>query len=130
VGYNREKSQIGKQFFLLYVFHNAGHFTSVVSYTTTESYAVYCIPENLQHCIPQRRRFSFVVSHNGKYFPPLWDTTEEVFFVVGYKGRGFFHCGIQWKRFFSILGYNGRGFFPLWDTMKKNYTTQNDIFKF
>jgi hypothetical protein len=31
----------------------------------------------------------------------------------------FFHCGIQRKRVFSVVGHNG-----------KNYTTQNDIFKF
>jgi hypothetical protein len=98
-------------------------FSSVVSYTITESYAAYCIPQynteelwdptkkNLPHCIPQRRRFSSVVSHKGRYFSPLWDTTEEIFSVVGYNGRGFpplwdtaedffFRCGIQWKRFF------------------------------
>jgi hypothetical protein len=76
--------------------------------------------KNLQHCIPQRRRFSSIVSHNGRYFiitqevffvmryngrsfPPLWDTTEEVFF----------YCGIQQKRFFSIVGYNGKKIYNL-----------------
>ncbi len=105
-------------------------FSSVVSYTRTESYPVYCIPQynteelkdptqkNLPHCIPQRRRFSSFVSHNERYFSPVWDTTEEVFSIVGYHRWGFpplwdsaedvfFRCWIQWKRFFSIVGYNG-----------------------
>ncbi len=89
-------------------------------YPTPQQNLVQCTvsQKNLLHCIPQRRRFSSIVSHNGKYFPPLWDTMEEVFFRcgiqqkklssnVGYNGRGFFHCGIQRKRFFSIVGYNG-----------------------
>jgi hypothetical protein len=68
--------------------------------------------KNLPHCIPQRRRFSSVVSHNGRYFPPLWDTTGEVFF----------HCGIQRKKLPSIVGYNGRGFFPFWDTTEEFFS--------
>jgi hypothetical protein len=90
-------------------------------YPTPRQNLVQCTvsQKNLQHCIPQRRRFSSIVSHNGRYFPPLWDTTEEVFF----------NCGIQRMRFFSVVGYNGRGFFhfgmqrrgffPLWNTMEK-----------
>jgi hypothetical protein len=65
--------------------------------------------KNFPHCIPQRRRFSSVVSHNGRYFPPLWDTTEKVFFS----------CGIQRKKLSTIVGYNGRGFFPFWDTTEE-----------
>jgi hypothetical protein len=95
--------------FFSFVSHDTGNFSSVVSYTTTESYAVYCIPENLQHCNLQRRRFSSVVSHIGRYFPLLWDSTEEVFF----------RCGIQWKKLSSVVGYNGRGFFSLWDTTEE-----------
>ncbi len=101
-------------------------------YPTPQQNLMQCTvsQKNLPQCIPQRRRFSSVVSHNGRYFPTLLDTTEEVFFhcgiqlkkfssIVGYNGRGFFYCGIQRKRCFSVVGYNG-----------KKYTTQNDIFKF
>jgi hypothetical protein len=130
VGYNRKQSQDGNKFFSV-VSYNAGYLSSVVSFTTTESYAVYCIQEKFSalypttpqvffRCIPQWKIFSSIVGYNGKGFFWLWDTTE----------KAFHHCGIQRKRFFSILGYNGRGFFPLWDTMEKNYTTQNGIFKF
>jgi hypothetical protein len=109
--------------------HNAGHFSSIVSYTSTESCAVYCIPEKSSAlypttpqvffcCIPQWKIFSsvvgyngrdffFVVGYNGRSFPPLWDTTEEVF---------------------SIVGYNRRGFFPLWDTMEKKNIQRRKIF--
>jgi hypothetical protein len=129
VGYNRrgffplwdatENSlKMANKFFSV-VSHNAGNFSSVVSFTTTESYAVYCIPEKFSalypttpqvffrcipqwkiflHCGIQRKRFFLVVGYNGKSFPPLWDTTEEVFF----------HFGIQQKRFFSVVGYNGK----------------------
>jgi hypothetical protein len=51
--------------------------------------------QNIMHCIPQCRRFSFVVSHNGRDFPPLWHLTKEVFLC----------CGIQWRWFFSFVGY-------------------------
>jgi hypothetical protein len=105
--------------FFSIVSHKAGNLSSIVSYTTTESYAVYCIPEKSSalypttpqvffQCIPQWKIFSsivgynrrgfFVVGYNGKSFPPLWDTTEEVFSILGYNGRGFFRCGIQWKK--------------------------------
>ncbi len=110
--------------FFSFVSHDAGNFSCVVSYTTAESYAVYCIPEKSSalypttpqvffRCIPQWKMFSsvvgynvggfFVVGYNGRSFPPLWNhnTMEEFFF---------------------FLGYNGRGFFPLWDTMEKNDT--------
>ncbi len=71
-------------------------------YPTPQQNLVQCTvsQKNLQHCIPQHRKFSSVVSHNGRYFLPLWDTTEEVFF----------RCGIQQKKLSSIVGYNGRGF--------------------
>jgi hypothetical protein len=88
------------------VSHNAGKFSSVVSYTSTESCAVYCIPEKSSalyptipqvffHCIPQWKIFSSIVGYNGRGFYSLWDTTEEAVL----------HCEIQQKRFF-----------PLWDT--------------
>ncbi len=87
-------------FFLLY------HTTQEVFlplYPTPQQNLMQCTvsQKNLQHCIPQRRRFSSVVSHNRRYFPPLWDTMEEVFFG----------CGIQRKKLFSSVGYNGRCFF-------------------
>ncbi len=68
--------------------------------------------KNFSHCIPQRRRFSSVVSHNGRYFPPLWDIMEKVFFS----------CGIQRKKLSTIVGYNGRGFFPFWNTMDEVFS--------
>jgi hypothetical protein len=68
--------------------------------------------KNLLHCIPQRRRFSSIVSHNGRYFPPLWDTTGEVFF----------RCGLQWKKLSSIVGYNRRGFFHFWHTTEEVFS--------
>ncbi len=133
VGYNRRgffplwdttenNLRMANNFFSI-VFHNAGNISSIVSYTTTESYAVHCIPEKSStlypttpqvffHCIPQWKIFS----SNGRGFFSLWDTTEEPSSIVGYNSRGFFHFGIQRKRFF-----------PLWDTVEKNYTTQNDI---
>jgi hypothetical protein len=103
------------------VSHNAVNFSSVVSYTSTESCAVYCIPEKSSALFPTTpqvflrcikiqwkifssvvryngRGFFFVVGYNGRSFPPLWDTTEEVFSIVGYNGRDFFRCGIQWKK--------------------------------
>ncbi len=80
------------------VSHTAGNHSSAVSFTTTESYAVYCIPEKSSALYPTTPQVSSVVSHNGRYFPPLWDITEEVFF----------HFGIQRKRFFSVVGYNGK----------------------
>jgi hypothetical protein len=119
VGYNR------RGFFLLWdttennlrmankfssiVSHNAGNLSSVVSYTTTESYAVHCIPKKSSamypttpqvffRCIPQWKIFSYGVGYNRRGFFSLWDTTEEAFL----------HCGIQRKRFFSIVGYNGK----------------------
>jgi hypothetical protein len=140
VGYNRRgffplwdttenNLKMANKFFSI-VSHNAGNVSSVVSYTITESYAVYCIPEKSSALYPTMPEVFFRVSHNGRYFPPLWDTTEEVFFrcgiqqkklssIVGYNGRGFFHFGIQRKRFF-----------PLWDTVEKNHTTENDILNF
>ncbi len=105
--------------FFSIVSHNAGNLSSVVSYTTTESYTMYCIPEKSSTLYPttpqvffryptmediflhyeiQWKRFSFVVGYNGRSFPPLWDTTDEVFF----------HFGILRKKFFSVAGCNGK----------------------
>ncbi len=83
-------------------------------YPTPQQNLMQCTvsQKNLPHCIPQRRRFSSVVSlngkkrkriffilgYNGRSLPPLWDTTEEVFSIVGYNWRGFFRCGIQWEK--------------------------------
>jgi hypothetical protein len=61
------------------VSHNAGNLSSVVSFTTTESYAVYCIqekffalypttPQVFFRCIPQWKIFSSIVGYNGKGF--------------------------------------------------------------
>ncbi len=94
------------------VSHNAGNFSSVVSYTSTESCAVYCIPEKSSalypktlhvffRCIPQWKIFSSVVGYNERVFFSLWDTTEEAFL----------HSGIQRKRFF-----------PLWDTTEEVFS--------
>jgi hypothetical protein len=82
-------------------------------YPTPQQNLVQCTvsQKNLQYCIPQRGRFSSVVSHNGRYFPPLWNTTEEVFFVVGYNERSFPLLWDTTEEVFSIVGYNGRGFF-------------------
>ncbi len=102
--------------FFSIVSHKAGHFSSVVSYTTTESYAVYCIPEKSTALYPAG-------------FLPLYPTMEDIFLHCGIQRKRFFPCGIQWK-FFSVVGYNGRGFFQFWDTTEKNYTMQNEIFKF
>jgi hypothetical protein len=89
------------------VSYNAGNFSSFVSYTSTESCAVYCIPENSSALYPTMEDIFFIVGYNGGFFS-LWDTIEEAFL----------HCGIERKRFF-----------PLWDTKEKKHTTQN-IFKF
>jgi hypothetical protein len=53
-------------------------------YPTPQQNLVKCTVSQkiLQHFIPQRRRFSSVVSHNQRYFPLLWDTKEEVFSIV------------------------------------------------
>ncbi len=69
-------------------------------YPTPPQNLVQCTvsQKNLQHCSPQRRRFSSIVSHNGRGFFSLWDTIEEAFL----------HCGIQRKRIF-----------PLWDTTEE-----------
>jgi hypothetical protein len=122
VGYNGEQSQDGKQIFSI-VSNNAGKLSSVVSYTTTESYAVYCIPEKSSALYPTMPQVFFCCI-------PQWKIISS---IVGYNGRGFFRCGIQRKKLSSIVGYNGRGFFPfwdtteeffpLWDTIEKNYTT-------
>ncbi len=106
------------------------NFSSVVSYTATESYAVYCIslhtrfsalyptPENnvffvinatQKNCGMQCRKIFRVVSHNATGFLPLYPTMEEIFL----------RCGIQQKSFFPIVWYNERGFPPLWDTMEE-----------
>ncbi len=95
------------------------YFSSVVSYTLTESCAVYCIPEKSSALYPATPQFFFYCISQWKIFSS----------VVGYNGRGFFSCGIQRKKLSSIVGYN-RSFFPLWDTMEKKHTTQNDTFKF
>ncbi len=99
--------------FFSIVSHNAGHCSSVESYTTTESYAVYCIPEKSSALYPTTPQVFFRCI-------PQWKIYSS---IVEYNGGGFFHCGIQWKmffllwdtteRFFSILGYNGRGFFSV-----------------
>jgi hypothetical protein len=81
--------RMANKFFSI-VSHEVGNFSSFVSYTTTESYAVYCIPEKSSalypttpqvffHCIPQWKIFSSVVGYNERGF----------FFVVGYNGRSF-----------------------------------------
>ncbi len=104
-----------------------------LSYTTTESYVVYCIPlhrsffcavshtgeynflcnkYNTEELWDATQKIFCIVSHNGRDFPPLLDTTEEVFFPFWDTTEvGFFCCGIQWKRFSSIVGYNRRDFF-------------------
>jgi hypothetical protein len=118
-GIQQENLRMANNFFFSIVSHNTGHFSSVVSYTTTESYAVYCIPGKSSalypttpqvffRCIPQWKIFSsivgyngrgfFVVGYNGRGFFPLWDTTEEVFFLFG----------IERKRFFPVVGYSGK----------------------
>jgi hypothetical protein len=85
----KNRFRIANKFFSI-VSHNAGNFSSVVSYTTTESCAVYCIPEkssalNLTtpqvffRCIPQWKIFSSIVGYNRRGFFSLWDTTEEAF---------------------------------------------------
>jgi hypothetical protein len=115
------------KFFSL-VSHHAGNFSSVVSYTTTESYTVYCIPEKSSalypttpqvffRCIPQWKIFSSVVGYNGRGFFGI--QRKKLSSIVGYNARVFFLCGIQRKRFFS-----------LWDTKEKNDTTKNDILTF
>jgi hypothetical protein len=79
-------------------FSITGNLSCVISYTTTESYTVYCIPEKsstlypttsqvLFHFIPQWKIFPSIVGYNGRGFFPIWDTTEEVFSVVGYNGK-------------------------------------------
>jgi hypothetical protein len=82
--------------FFSIVSHNAGNLSSIVSFTTTESYAVYCIPE----------KFSALYPTTLQGFLPLYPTMEDIFL----------HCGIQRKKLSTIVGYNGRGFFPFWDT--------------
>ncbi len=94
-------------------------FSSVLSYTTTESYVMYYIPEKSYTFYPTTPQGGFLPLYptiediflrcgiQWKRFFPLWDTMEEVFL----------HCEIQWKRFFL-----------LWDTVEKNDTMQNDIF--
>ncbi len=130
MGYNGDQSQDGKKIFF------------------------YCIPQCRKfffHCILHHnrilcsalypRKIFRIVSHNAAGFFPLYPTMEDICLHCGILRERFFklwdtteeaflHYGIQRKRFFSILGYNRIGFFPLWDTMEKNYTTQNDIFKF
>ncbi len=80
-------------------------------YPTPQRNLIQCTvsQKNLQHCIPQRRRFSSVVSHSGRYFPPLWDTMEEVF--LGYNGKSFPPLWDTTQECFFFVGYNGRGFF-------------------
>jgi hypothetical protein len=107
--------------FFSIVSHNAGNFSSVVSYTSTESCAVYCIPEKSSAlyptmpqvffcCIPQWKIFSSVVGYNGRGFFSLWDTTEETFL----------HCGIQRKRFFPLWDITEEVFFRCGIQWKKN----------
>jgi hypothetical protein len=116
VGYNRRgffplwdtmeiNLRMAKKFFSI-VSHNAGNFSSIVSYTTTESYAVHCIPEKSSALYPTTPQVFFRCIPQWKIFA----------FIVGYYGRGFLNCGIQRKKLSSIMGYNGRGFFPFWDT--------------
>jgi hypothetical protein len=117
-GVHGEQSQDGKQI-LFYCIHNAGNFSSVVSYTSTESCAVYCIPEKSSAlyrttpqvffcCIPQWKIFSSVLGYNGRGFFRCGIQQKKLSSIVRYNGRVFFHCGIQWKRFFSVVGYNGK----------------------
>jgi hypothetical protein len=87
VGYNGEQSQDSKQIFSI-VSHNAGNFSSVVSYTTTESYAVYCIPEKSSALYPTTPQVFFRCITQWKIFSS----------IMGYNRRGFFRCGIQWKK--------------------------------
>jgi hypothetical protein len=111
VGYNGEQSQDGKQIFSI-VSQNAGNFSSVVSYTTAESYAVSCILEKSSALYPTMPQVFFCCIPQWKIF----------FSVVGYNGRGFFHCGIQRKKLSSIVGYIGRGIFLLWDTTEEVFS--------
>ncbi len=104
VGYNGEQSQGGKQIFF-HVFHNAGNFSSVVSYTTTEYFAVYCILEKSSALYPTTTQVFF-------HCIPQWK-------IFHYNARGFFRYEIQRKKFSSIVGYNRRGFFLLWDTTEE-----------
>jgi hypothetical protein len=102
VGYNREKSQDGYNFF-----PNTGVFLPL--YPTPQQNLMRCtVSHNTTHknCGIQLRKIFRIVSHNTAGFLPLYPTMEDIFL----------HCGIQRKRFFSIVGYNGRGFPPLWDT--------------
>ncbi len=62
------------------VSHNAGNFSSVVSYTSTESCAVYCIQVNSSALYPTTPQVFFHCNPQWKIFSS----------VVGYKGRGFF----------------------------------------
>jgi hypothetical protein len=82
--------------FFSIVSHNAGNYSSVVSYTTTESYAVYCIPESALYPTTPQVFFSCI---------PQWKIFSS---IAGYNGRGFFLFGIQQKRFFSVMRYNGK----------------------
>ncbi len=121
--------RMANKFFSI-VSHDVGNFSSFVSYTNTEPYAVYCIPEKSSElyrttpqvffrCIPQWKIFSSVVGYNARGFFLLWDTTKEAFLHCAIQRKSFFLCGIQRKKFL-----------PLWDTMEKNDTTKNDILKF
>jgi hypothetical protein len=118
VGYNRrgyfplwdttEKNlRMANNFFLLYP-PTLEIFSFVVSYTTTESYAVYCIPEKSSALYPTAPQVFFRCIPYGRYFPPLWDTMEEVFFIVGYNKRGFFPFWDTTEEVFSVVGYNGK----------------------
>jgi hypothetical protein len=122
VGYNRrgyfplwdttEKNlRMANKFFSI-VSHNSGHFSSVVSYTTTESYAVYCIPEKSSalypttpqvffRCIPQWKIISSVVKNNRRVFFRCGIQRKKLSSIVGYNGRSFFRGGIQWKKIYN-----------------------------
>jgi hypothetical protein len=101
------------------VFHNAGNISFVVSYTSTESCAVYCIPEKSSalypttpqvffRCIPQWKIFSSVVGYNGRGFFSLWDTTEKTFLHCGIQRKRFFTLWDIKEKFFAVVEYNGK----------------------
>ncbi len=85
-----------------FVSYDAGNFYSVVSYTTTESYAVYCIPEKSSALYPTTAQVFFRCIPQWKIFSS----------VVGFNGRGFFRYGIQWKKLScteTVLGVGHSG---------------------
>jgi hypothetical protein len=121
-----------KKIFPLYPTHKS--FSSVVTYTTTESfYAVYCIP--------LRRRFFCTVSHIGerhflhnKYITEeLWDATQKNLAHcipqrrwfssnVSHNERDFPLLWDITEKVFYVVGYNGRGFPPLRNTTEEVFS--------